>query len=126
MAVRSTVTINRMRIQQLRAAQVKALEKTAEALHTNLVQSQTMPFRTGALQNENTFVDYSDSNKGHVSIVSSTPYARRLYFHPEYEFSTDENPYAGARWFDPYLEGGPKEDYAREVYGRFYRREAGL
>ena len=63
-----------------------ALVDTAEALKTDLVQSQTMPFRTGNLQNDNTFVDDRKVKKGIVKIVSDTPYARRLYFHPEYNF----------------------------------------
>ena len=29
-----------------------------------------------------------------------TPYARRLYYHPEYEFSTEHNPQAGGYWFE--------------------------
>ena len=126
MAVSSKVRINKMRVKQLQKAQIVALEKTGEALHTNLVQSQTMPFGIGTLQNDSTFVDTAESSKGHVSIVSSTPYARRLYFHPEYNFSTDENPQAGGRWLDPYLQGGPKENLAKETYRRFYRRDGDL
>ena len=124
MAVKSVVKINKMRVKQIGKAQITALEKTAEALHTNAVQSQTMPFGIGTMQNDSTFVDYSDSYKGHVSLVSSTPYARRLYYHPEYDFSTDENPYAGGKWYDPYLKGGEKQDYAPNVYKRIYKKEA--
>lgn len=29
-----------------------------------------------------------------------TPYARRLYYHPEYNFSHENNSQAGAYWFD--------------------------
>lgn len=29
-----------------------------------------------------------------------TPYARRLYYHPEYNFSTEHNPQAGGYWFE--------------------------
>ena len=85
-SVNSTVKLNFPKIQQLTKAQVMALEQTAEALHTNVVQAQVFPRDTGNLQNESTFVDYSESSQGKVSIISSTPYARRLYFHPEYHF----------------------------------------
>lgn len=85
-SVNSTVKLNFPKIQQLTRAQVMALEQTAEALHTNVVQAQVFPRDTGNLQNESTFVDYSESSQGKVSIISSTPYARRLYFHPEYHF----------------------------------------
>lgn len=30
----------------------------------------------------------------------STPYARRLYYNPQYNFSTDINPNAGGLWFE--------------------------
>lgn len=124
--VTSRITLNMARINQLERAKVRALEQTAEAIHTDLVQSQTMPFATGNLQNESTFVDTSNSSRGSVQIVSSTPYARRLYFHPEYKFRTDENPNAGGEWFEPYLAGGSKQSFAKEKFKEQYKREAGV
>ena len=94
----STVIINQQRIKQLTRAQIQALEMTAEALHTEVVQAQVIPFDKGTLQNESTFVDYSNSLKGTVTLVSSTPYARRLYYHPEYNFKTHENTNAKGKW----------------------------
>ena len=81
--VNSTVKLNFPKINQLTQAQVAALEQTAEGLHTEVEQAQVFPRDTGALQNESTFVDTSESSHGKASIISSTPYARRLYFHPE-------------------------------------------
>ena len=40
----STVIINQQRIKQLTRAQIQALEMTAEALHTEVVQAQVIPF----------------------------------------------------------------------------------
>lgn len=119
--VKSTVKMNFPRIRQLEQAQVTALEQTAEALHTEVVQAQVMPFDTGALQNEGTFVDYSESRQGKVSIISNTPYARRLYFHPEYHFQTKENPNARGKWYEDWLPGGKKSDFAIDTYKRIYR-----
>lgn len=87
MQVKSTVKLNMAKIHKLTRASVTALERTAEALHTEVVQAQVMPFETGHLQEDATFVDYSESSQGKVSLVTSTPYARRLYYHPEYKFS---------------------------------------
>lgn len=126
MHVKSTVKLNMGKISQLTKASVTALEKTAEAVHTELVQSQTMPFGEGTLQNTQTFVDYSDSSKGKVSIVSSTPYARRLYYHPEYNFSKEENPNAGGKWAEPYMKGGKKQDFAQKAFKQFYRQSGGI
>ena len=95
MQVKSTIKLNMPRINQMTQAAVVALEKTAEALHTEVVQAQIMPFDTGNLQNESTFVDKSQSSGGKVSLVSSTPYARRLYYHPEYHFQKYESVASG-------------------------------
>ncbi len=126
MKVNSTVKLNFPKIRQLARAQVQALEMTAEALHTEVVQAQVIPRDTGNLQNESTFVDYSESANGKVTIVSSTPYARRLYYHPEYHFSKDENPNAKGKWYNDWLEGGKYQNFAVEAYKKFYRRLTGV
>ena len=124
--VNSSVKLNMPQIQQLTQAQVTALEQTAEALHTEVVQAQVFPFDTGNLQNESTFVDYSESGKGKVSIVSSTPYARRLYFHPEYHFRKGENPNARGKWYADWIPGGSQADFAIRAYKEIYRRLTGI
>lgn len=78
--VNSTIKMNLPKIRELTDAQVQALEMTAEALHTEVVQAQVFPRDTGNLQNESTFVDHSQSSQGKVSIVSTTPY---LVFGPD-------------------------------------------
>lgn len=113
-------------VRKLEKGIIPALEKTAEALLENLRQSQKMPRRTGNLQGDSTFVDCSESEQGRVYLVSDTPYARRLYFHPEYHFDRSDNPYAGGKWLDDYLPGGTKEDFAQNEFNRLYREEAGL
>ena len=126
MRVTSTVRMNMPRIRQLSQAAVKALEMTAEALHTEVVQAQVFPFDTGNLQNESTFVDYSEASKGKATLVSSTPYARRLYYHPEYHFQMDENPNARGKWFEDWLPGGGKADFAPNAYKQFFKRLGGV
>ena len=113
-------------IRRLGRAQIIALEQTAEALHTEIVQKQVMPFDTGNLQNESTFVDNSHSSQGKSSLISDTPYARRLYFHPEYHFKKDENPNAKGEWYEDYVPGGKYDTFAQNAYKNLYRRIAGL
>lgn len=126
MRVTSRVKMNMPRIKQLTQASVKALEMTAQALHTEVVQTQVMPFDGGHLQEDSTFVDYSDSQSGRVTLVSSTPYARRLYYHPEYNFQTDENPFAGGEWYQPWLPGGKSENFARDAFKKIYKKVGGV
>ena len=126
MQVKSTVKLNMPRIRQLTEAAVMALEKTAEALHTEVLQAQVMPFDTGNLQNESTFVDYSQSEEGKVTIFSATPYARRLYYHPEFQFQKHENPNAGGMWYKDWLEGGKNEKFAIDAFKKFYKQIGGV
>lgn len=118
------VTYNSANINRIEADISKALLKTADAVKTDVQQSQTMPFDKGQLQNRSTFVDASKASSGKASVVSDTPYARRLYFHPEYHFSDKENPNAGGAWFEPYISGA-KKDYAKKVFARFMQNSLG-
>lgn len=120
-----TVTLYPHKIKKLTTAQVTALEKTAEALHTEVVQAQVMPRDTGHLQNDSTFVDHSQSKSGIVSLVSQTPYARRLYFHPEYNFRTVENPNAQGKWLEPWITGKDK-DFCPKAFAAFYKQLGGV
>lgn len=120
--VNSTIKMDWGKIRQLEDAQITALEQTAEALHTEVVQAQVFPRDTGNLQNESTFVDCSESGQGKVSIVSTTPYARRLYFHPEYHFHKDENPNAKGKWYDDWLPGSANASFAADAFKENYRR----
>ncbi len=126
MQVKSSVKLNMARINELTQAAVAALKKTGEDLHTEVVQAQVMPFDTGHLQGDATFVDYSESSQGRVSLVVSTPYARRLYYHPEYNFQTDENPNAKGHWFEDWLPGGNKADFVPKAFKENYKKAGGV
>ena len=98
----------------------EALVETADALMGDLKKSKTMPFDSGTLQNRSTFVDDTKKSSGKVSVVSDTPYARRLYFHPEYNFKKDKNANAGGMWFQPYIDGN-KKNFARNSFAKILR-----
>ena len=124
--VRSRVILYEDRIRELEDAARTALAKTAEALHTEVVQAEIMPRDSGALQNEKTFVDDSKNEYGKVSLVSEGPYARRLYYHPEYNYQTYENAFAQGKWYEPWLPGGINANFVSEAFKAIYRREANL
>lgn len=124
--VKSTVKLDLGRIKKFDKAAKKVLGMTAEQLHTDLVQSQVMPRDTGTLQNEKTFVDTQNINQGSIEIITEGPYARQLYYHPEWDFNKSENPNAGGNWYKEYLGNGKKKDYPKKVFKELYRRETGL
>lgn len=142
--VTSKVRLNMPKIKQLTQAQITALEQTAEALHTEVVQAQVIPRDTGALQNESTFIKagetvtaaYEDGSVAtntitkakneKVSLITAAPQVRRLYFHPEYHFQKGENPNAKGKWYEDWLPGGSQSDFAVKAYKKLYRRLTGL
>lgn len=135
--VKSTVKLNMPMVRRLTAAAQVSLVQTAEAIHTDVVQRQVMPRDTGTLQSASTFVYTQDIANGKVELISSTPYARRLYYHPEYNFHqapwTDDagkkhegNANAKGRWLDDYMKGGKKQNLAPKAFGKFYKKNAGL
>ena len=119
------VTIFAEKLAAIDEAARRALEKTAAVIRTEVAQAQVIPRREGILQHD-TSPDFSQSAEGHVEVASSTPYARRLYYHPEYNFSKEENPNAGAEWFAPWAEGGDRENVAATTFAVLFKREAGL
>jgi len=125
MDAKSEVNIDLGKIGEISEAAMTALHKTAEALHTEVVQAQVVPFRTGNLQNESSFVDDSDIESGSVSLVYNTPYARRLYYHPEFNFYQGENPQAQGEWLKKWLDGGSEAEFARAAFQKFYAQEVG-
>lgn len=124
--VNSKVKLNMTAIRKLSDAATAALEETAESLHEEIVQAQVVPFDKGTLQGEAFFVDCSESQNGKVSLIHSTAYARRLYFHPEYKFQKIENPNAKGKWFADWMEGGTREKEPAEMFKKIYRRLTGL
>ena len=121
----STVKLNEAKLKELTRQQYISLAQTADAVLTDLRDSQTMPFDTGNLQNDSTFLDDSQKEKGRVSIVSATPYARRLYYHPEYDFRHTNNPNADGKWFEPYISGN-KSDFIVNAFKDLFKRNGGL
>jgi hypothetical protein len=120
MAVSRRVKINEAGIDNIHNRMRVAIEKTAEEVITDLKNSATIPFDIGTLQ-RNTFWERNAANESSVLLISNTPYARRLYFHPEYNFRKTNNANAGAGWFDAYITG-EKKDAIKYLFIDFMKR----
>lgn len=77
------ITLNHAALRRLDQAAARALPQAGTAVLKDIKKAQVIPLDTSHLQNDSTFVDSSHIAEGHVDIVSSTPYARRLYYNPE-------------------------------------------
>lgn len=120
MKVSAKVTLNHEALKDLQKIQQQALEMTAEAVKSDIVTSAVVPKQTGEMERSG-FVDASEISQGKAKIVFDTPYARRLYWHPEYNFRTDKNPNARGKWMEPY-HAGDKKAFVQDTFRKFVKQ----
>ena len=118
--VSSRITLDMGVLNMIDNARYDALAMTADATLTELRDRQVMPFDTGNMQNDSTFID--DSQKDKVSIVTTAPQARRLYFHPEYNFRRNNNSRAGGKWFESFL----NDSFIADAFCKLMKKRGGL
>lgn len=119
MGVRVNIELNNAKINILIEAHKKALEMTTEAVLSDIKTSAVVPKDTGELERSG-FVDLSEIKNYIARIVFDTPYARRLYWHPEYNFRKDKNANAQGKWMESYLTG-EKQQFIKETYSKFFK-----
>ena len=118
--VKGKLKLNPQAIKKIEDAAVKALPLTMEALKTEVNNMKVVPKDTGNL--EESAATGAEGNRGFISY--NTPYARRLYYNPQYNFRQDKNPNAQGRWLDSFIYG-PKKDWLAKAYGEFLKRLSG-
>lgn len=74
-----------------------ALYKTAELVFAEEVAKMYFPFKSGDTQNADTAIE---AGHGYAAIVSTNPYVRRLYYHPEFNFYKGKNKNAQGLWHE--------------------------
>ena len=120
MSVKVKVQLDQAKLKQLHQSHLQALEMTAEAVLSDVKTSAVVPKDTSTLEDSG-FVDVTGINWGYTRIIFDTPYARRLYFHPEYNFRTDKNPNAQGKWMEMYIKG-EKEGFIKETYAELLKQ----
>ena len=121
-----TIKIDGAAVAGLAKAMNRAAVKAVDALKTEVVSAQVMPFDTGDMQGTQTFVDArQEGETSTASLVTGAPQARRLYFHPEYNFQRVNNANAGGEWLDPWIHG-EKANFVVEAFAKLLKKEAGL
>lgn len=83
---------------QLQSDIDRRLDKAQYALDNQVLKDSNyfIPKDTGNLEQSS----FLHSQIGQGKIVWNTPYARRLYYNPQYNFSKDVNPNAQGLWFE--------------------------
>ncbi|SHF15480.1 Minor capsid protein [Tissierella praeacuta DSM 18095] len=120
MKIKVDIKLNPTAIKAIQDAMIKSLHLTMEAMKTEINNMQVVPKEIGNL--EESAVVGAENNKGFLSY--NTPYARKLYYHPEYNFRQDKNPNAQGRWLDPFIHGD-KKDWLTKTYGILLKQNSG-
>lgn len=121
MKVKATLKLNPQAIKKIEDAARKALPLAMEAMKTEINNMQVVPKETGNLE-ESAVTGVGEENKGFISY--NTPYARRLYYNPQFNFRTDKNQYAQGRWLDSFIHGNKKEWLAK-TFGTLLKQLSG-
>lgn len=123
------ITLDAKAIKGIEDAMLRAAELTMEALKTDVMSDEVMPYNGGTMQNTDTFVDTQqdgDTIKSSlVTGITGSPQARRLYYHPEYNFQRDNNHNAGGEWLQPWIDGD-KKDFVYDTFAELLKKEANL
>lgn len=95
--IRINVDVN-LNIDEIIAKAERAKEKAQFILDEQVVKDSNFfaPLDDGYLIGSS--LEHTVFGSGEV--VWKTPYARRLYYNPQYDFSKDSNPNAGGLWFE--------------------------
>lgn len=120
MKVNINVKLNQANINLVRQGMNKALPLTMESLKSEVNNMQVVPKNIGDL--EESVVVGVENITGFISY--NTPYARRLYYNPQYNFRTDKNPNAQGRWLDSFIHG-PKKQWLSSTFGEFLKQNTG-
>lgn len=120
MKVKVNIELNQANIKKIQDAMAKALPGTLDAMVTEINNAQVVPKETGNL--EESVVTGVENGVGYISY--NTPYARRLYYHPEYNFRQDKNPNAQGRWMDDFIYG-EKKNWLSKTFGKLLRMYSG-
>lgn len=120
MSVKVTIKLDMAKINVLEKASKQVFEMTVEAVLSDIKTSAMVPKDTSMLEDSG-FVDDTRIQDMVASIVFDTPYARRLYWHPEYNFRHDKNINAQGKWMQTYIDG-EKKDFIKETYGKFLKQ----
>lgn len=111
--------INNQNLKRLHNAMLDCLVKSVDVMRSDLLESETMPFGTGASERA-TYLDVSKLKSGKVRLCHGMPYDRRNYFHPEFNFRTDKNTNAQGLWLETYIHG-VKKMFVPMAYAKFLK-----
>jgi hypothetical protein len=116
------IKMNRAAIARVVEAANRAAEMTTYEILVDIEKAQVVPMDNEGVLSATAMVDSSQKARGRFRIVYATPYARRLYWHPEYRFQQGYHANARGEWLELWLKGERKE-FPHRKFSRLFRRE---
>lgn len=118
---------NEMKMQLLMDKIDTALQMTADALKTDIIDKQVTPKETGNLEGSARAEKESENN---YYLEYTTPYAEKLYTHPELNFRQDKNPHAEGEWLKAWITGddasvGDRRDWLQRTFAKLLAEQIG-
>lgn len=120
MSIKVSIKLYPDKIGVLEKASKQAFEMTVEAVLSDIVASAVVPKDSGVLEESG----FTIINNMVGKIIFDTPYARRLYWHPEYKFRHDKNVNAQGKWMETYINGSKKQ-WIIDTYNKFLKQLSG-
>lgn len=125
--VKVKTTMDPKAMRRLSGAPAEALELTVEgakdSILSDIMAAEVVPKQTGELE-RSADISTGKVKRGKVTISYDTPYARRLYWHPEYNFRKDKNRNAQGKWLEAWADG-KKTKSVRDTFKRILKKLAG-
>lgn len=120
----ATVKLDPVALEKLKQAARDALPMAMDAFQTEVNNAQVIPRDHGDLM-ASQGVSYNQTTQGLVAYLSyNTPYARRLYYNPQYNFRTDKNTNARGKWLEDWI-NGPRKEFLPFAFGEFWKKQSG-
>ena len=131
--VYATIKLDGNALRACKQAQIEALVESAKTLQDTIREEGVIPRMDNHLAGEKFTINVSEAKRGVIYLEHEGPYARRLYFHPEYNFHKSPwvdkdgkehlgNRNAMAYWFSWWEEGGKYHRVPASLYADALRR----
>jgi hypothetical protein len=118
------VKLDPVAIAKLEQSAREAMASTMDSFQTEVSNAQVIPRGHGDLMTSQG-VSFDIANKGLTAYLSyNTPYARRLYYNPQYNFRMDKNTNARGKWLEDWI-FGPKKDWLPNAFSIFFKEKSG-
>lgn len=111
--IKFKVSYNPKNINKIEKSIKDSFIEAANKIKQDIIDAQVIPYKTGATQRSLEVKAVRQSGRLEVQMSTSTPYSKRLYYHPECNFRRDKNANAQARWFDAWIFGSKKDDFQK-------------